>query len=287
MDPLDIEVLRAHVLKKDRSWVLAHPEYVLSKREQSQLEDCLKRRQAGEPVAYILGEKEFYGRMFAVDPRVLIPRPSTEGLIDLVKNSKFQAPNPKRNSNSKFQISKIDTGIVGVFLPLNVMVSPCHGELCRTMTFVDIGTGSGCIAITLALELPDHHIVATDIHADALEVARKNAKRHNVLDSIGFRKGNLLEPVADLHETFFVVSNPPYVSTKIPLPPLPNPPPEGEGIFYEPPLALFAGHKGTDVLIPLVEQAKKHPYCMGIFLECQEDQVKYLLSRRERIEVRG
>src|SRR3989338_2644610 len=88
MDPLDIEVLRAHVLKKDRSWVLAHPEYVLTQDQESQLEDFLKRRRAGEPVAYIIGEKEFYGRMFAVDPRVLIPRPATEGLVEMV----LQAP---------------------------------------------------------------------------------------------------------------------------------------------------------------------------------------------------
>ena len=175
MDPLDIEVLRAYVLHQDRSWVMAHPEYVLTKKQESQLEDCLDRLQAGEPVAYILGEKEFYGRMFAVDPRVLIPRPSTEGLIDIVKNS-----------NSKFQISKIDSGIVGLFIPSESSQANEASEV-REAVLIDIGTGSGCIAITLALELPDNRIVATDIHADALEVARKNAKRHNVLDRIGFR----------------------------------------------------------------------------------------------------
>ncbi|MBI3336471.1 peptide chain release factor N(5)-glutamine methyltransferase [Candidatus Peregrinibacteria bacterium] len=258
MDPLDIEVLKAHVLKKDRSWVVAHPEYVLTKREQLKLEDCLKRRRAGEPVAYITGEKEFYGRMFFVDSRVLIPRPSTEGLIEMV----LEKP--------KVQIIKtIDEGIIGTFIQLQRTNE-------QVTTLVDIGTGSGCIAITLTCERSDARIIATDINADALEVAKENAKRHNVLDRVEFRKGNLLEPVMDLNEPFIIVSNPPYVSKDSNNPHLNPLSSKGEEKFYEPPLALFAGPKGTDVLIPLVEQAKKHPYCMGVFLECQEDQIPLL-----------
>src|SRR3989338_8530545 len=130
MDPLDIEVLLAHVLKKDRSWVLAHPENEFSKQEKSAFKHFLERRRRGEPVAYIIGEREFYGRTFFVDPRVLIPRPSTEGLVEMVLE-KCKIPTTKI----------LDAGIVGVFIPFR----PTKRTKPTKPIIVDIGTGSGWI----------------------------------------------------------------------------------------------------------------------------------------------
>lgn len=124
---------------KDKSWLLAHLEHNLSAKEAKLLDEQVQRRAAGEPLAYIRGFVEFYGRNFAVSPDVLIPRPETEALIVLAKH-----------------------------LPL-----PAH------TTVIDVGTGSGCIAATLKLEKPSWEVIATDISAGAIKIALKNARRLN------------------------------------------------------------------------------------------------------------
>ena len=171
------------------------------------LERVLSRRASREPLAYILGEKEFYGRIFQVDRRVLIPRPETELLIELctqfAEQHHLQQPN-----------------------------------IC------DIGTGSGVIAITLAHEIPNAKITATDVSEDALELARSNAKSHDV--NIHFTNNDATEPQINLHFDI-VVSNPPYINTRA----LETLQPEVRD--WEPRQALNGGPNGMDVLQPLIQ----------------------------------
>ena len=171
------------------------------------LEHLLSRRTSREPLAYILGEKEFYGRNFQVDRRVLIPRPETELLIDLCIQFVEQHHLQKAN-------------------------------IC------DIGTGSGAIAITLAHEIPNTKITATDISEDALELASSNAKSHNV--KINFAIDDVTQP-QNRTQFDIIVSNPPYIKTSG-LETL-----EPEVRDWEPCQALHGGPNGMHVLHPLIE----------------------------------
>lgn len=194
---LDSEVLLSHVLKKPREFLHAHGEYEVETEAEKLFEELVKRRGEHEPVAYLTNTKAFYGQNFYVDKRVHIPRPETEDMIDVIlKNT----PN----------------GFSGLL--------------------ADIGTGSGCIAITLARELPNARVIATDISKDALAVARQNAETHGLyrrsasaptanegqgfpLSGRGadrpeintrlvFYCGNLLDPITEPVD--IIVSNPPY-----------------------------------------------------------------------------
>ncbi len=245
---LDFELIIASVLGQSREWVVSHPDLTVSEKEESGVNKSVTRRESGEPLAYIIGEKEFYGRTFEVNSSVLIPRPATEGLVKLAMDF-VKDPNN--------EVRKTDKGVV-CFSKMLVTQSRCNYNI------VDIGTGSGCIAITLALELPEKKIIATDICPEALEVAKDNARRHGVLDRIDFRLGNLLEPAEDLDEPFLVVSNPPYI-------------PDGDDLMddvkdYEPHLALFGGKDGSDILRELLDQAENNKNCCGIVCECKEGQ---------------
>lgn len=161
----------------------------------------LGRRLTGEPIAYVLGEREFYGRSFAVDPRVLIPRPETEHLIEAV-------------------------------LELDLPWRPA---------ILDVGTGSGCLAVTLALERPEATIVATDLSPGALAVAAANARAHSVADRVQLVAADLTAPL-DLARFALVVSNPPYIDPagrdKLSL----------EITDFEPSRALFAPAGGRSIL---------------------------------------
>ena len=244
----DLEVLLAFALGKDRSFLTAHPEFQLSDPEEQKIAEWILRRKNQEPVSYIAGEKEFYGRLFHVDRRVLIPRPSTEGLIDLTLDFLKSGVEETR---------EVDNGIVAI--------SKKFGDLSDAGTIVDIGTGSGCIAITLALERPDLQIIATDISEDVLDVAKKNAKRHVVSDRIQFLHGKDLDPIRDLKELFIIVSNPPYIPQNTIL--------EKDVSGFEPSIALFAGKEGMDVSSSIIAATKNHPWCRGLVLECLSSQV--------------
>ncbi len=246
LEHIDAEVLMASIFGKDRAWIVSHREHTLTTAQEQQWQEMEQRRTAGEPVAYIVGEKEFYGRPFAVNPHVLIPRPATESLIDLALEF-IELPHE--------DVRPLDHKIVGVAKPL--MEAPIT-------TIVDVGTGSGCIAITLAIELPSIRIVATDISEDALAVAKKNAERYGVSDRITFLHGNGLEPLMSFGEPFLLVSNPPYIPAQTHL--------MKDVTDYEPHTALFAGEDGTDVLRQLIRQAADHPSCTGFVVECREEQ---------------
>lgn len=251
---MDAEILLCSVLKRNRTWLLAHSETQLSSAEQQQWSAFTLRRRSGEPTAYITGEQEFYGRDFFVDLSVLIPRHATEQLVQTTLGI-IQGDDTR-------QITTADEQIV---------IATCiWGDIASARTIADIGTGSGCIAVTLACERPDLRLIATDISAEALRVAKRSAMRHGVPDQIRFSEGKGLSPLLTLEEPFLVVSNPPYI-------------PEGarlmrEVIDYEPHQALFGGQDGSSVIQSIMKDARQHPHCVGVVIECMDRQA-FLIAR--------
>ena len=167
----DAERLLRHVLGWDRAALLASPDRAVPEPEAERFRALLARRAAREPLQYILGTQAFWKHDFLVTPAVLIPRPETELLVE-----------------TSLELLK------GVEAPI----------------VVDVGTGSGCVALSLALERPDAVVHATDISGQALDVARENARRFDLEGRVAFHQGQLLEPLSGL-EGHLVVSNPPYV----------------------------------------------------------------------------
>jgi release factor glutamine methyltransferase len=205
---LDAEVLLAHTLGKNRTWLIVHRDDSLSSDQAVRFTDLIQQRVRRTPVAYITGVKEFYGLEFRTTPQVLIPRPETELLVETALQ----------------MFGNRSSAVV-----------------------VDVGTGSGCIAITLARQFPQFTILATDLSEEALDVARQNASQH--LTDVSFYHGHLLTPV--LSPVDFVVSNPPYVSTTF----LEAGTTMPEVSYYEPRLALDGGHQGLDIITDLLTQA--------------------------------
>ena len=220
--PLAAELLLMHVLRRDRAWFYAHPEYELTSGEAATYAELIERRANGVPTQYLTGSQEFWGLEFEVGPGVLIPRPETEHVIEVA-------------------LSRMGTRRTH---PLRV---------------ADIGTGSGCIAIALASELQQAEIIATDISELALAYARRNAARHGFSHRIDFRHVDLLPSDADADgqaasapERFdLLVSNPPYVARKD-APQLPR-----EVRDHEPAEALFAGDQGLDFYPRLILAAER------------------------------
>jgi release factor glutamine methyltransferase len=224
---LAAELLLMHLLGKDRAWLYAHPEAKLDAAASEQFFTLVARRASGVPTQYLTGHQEFWGLDFEVSPAVLIPRPETEHLIEVALERLGVSP----TSNSP----RPDAPFL----------------------IADVGTGSGCIAIALAHELPAARIAATDISAAALEVARRNAARHAVATRIDFINCNLLsslfhQPLATSHQSPFldlIASNPPYIGRQEAAT-LPR-----EVHEHEPEAALFAGETGMEFYSPLIAQS--------------------------------
>jgi release factor glutamine methyltransferase len=205
---LTIELLLAHVLKKKRLELYLEFERELDDGTLEALREMVRRRVAGEPLQYITGETEFCGFKFAVDRRVLIPRPETELLVYAVGERK-------------------------------------PGKI------VDVGTGSGCIAVALAKKLPASEITGIDASPEALVVAADNVKRHNLEKYIRLLRSDLLETLPDSLTVDAIVSNPPYIASGE-LAKLPK-----EVKDFEPVRALVAGEDGLEVIRRLVTDAKR------------------------------
>jgi release factor glutamine methyltransferase len=207
---MEAQILAAHTLGVDRPWLLAHGDQEFPDLAGA---NVLSRRLAGEPLAYILGYREFYGRVFAVNPDVLIPRQDTEILVEVALTQTAQ-------------------------------------------TILDIGTGSGCIAVTLQLECPHWAVTATDISLRALNVAERNAESLGA--TIDFVTGDLLTPLVgrcfDL-----IVSNPPYIDPG-------DPDVADEVRRFEPASALFAEEDGLAIYRRLAETAQSYLTSNGIVL---------------------
>jgi release factor glutamine methyltransferase len=209
---LTIELLLAHVLGKKRLELYLEFEREVDNTQLESLRELVRRRADGEPIQYITGEAEFHGLKFLVDRRVLIPRPETELLVETV----LQDP---------------------------------PGAAGAAPVLVDLCTGSGCIAVTLATRCAGAIVYALDVSEDALAVARMNAERHGVEKNIRFFRGDLLQALPENARADAIVSNPPYVATGD-LAALPK-----EVRDFEPWLALDAGKDGLDVYGRIAAQA--------------------------------
>ncbi len=199
---LDSQVLLAHAMGRDRSWLLAHPEMPVP----ASVEGLLLRRERREPLAYIVQSREFYGRSFAVGPGVLVPRQESEVLIDLTL-----------------------------------------GLLSKGARLLDVGTGSGCLAVTLKLESPECDVSACDLSIVALDMARVNAERLGA--NVSFTHSDLFAAYAGM-KFDVLLSNPPYVGDSDELPP--------EVRYFEPAQALFAGKDGLDIYRKIADTAREH-----------------------------
>lgn len=222
---LDAQVLLAHVLDVDRTALLSRLTAPLPAGARGAFENLVERRLRYEPIAYLIYHKEFYGLDFYVDRRVLIPRPETELLVDrAVEISKFEF----RNSQ---------------------------------LTIADVGTGSGCIAVALAVRLPDARIYATEVSAAAMEVAQLNIERHGVRNRVYLVQSDLLGDLASDMRFHIIAANLPYVSE----PEVPELPPAV--LDYEPvEWALAAGPDGLDPIRRLLDQAPARLHRDGVVL---------------------
>jgi release factor glutamine methyltransferase len=227
---LAAELLLLHVLGRDRVWIYAHPEEIISAGDEARYFALIARRAAGEPTQYLTGKQEFWGLDFEVTPDVLIPRPETEHLIEVALDRlavrELRAGRPRVTTGDGLRIA-------------------------------DIGTGSGCITIALAKELPGANFWATDISSAAVGVAKRNAARHSVADRIEFVESNLLEcfvvsPLATRDSPLLfdvIVSNPPYVGHREAAT-LPR-----EVREHEPAVALYGGEEGYELYPALIAQS--------------------------------
>jgi len=206
-------------LNCDRAYLFAHPERELTADEQGRYECVFAERSRGVPTQYITGHQEFWGMDLIVTPAVLIPRPETEQVIETV-----------------LELASVEGA---------------GGQECppHTMRVLDVGTGSGCIALALAKEFPHAKIHASDLSVAALEIARANAARHQLENRVLFHEADLLEGL-ELDGLDFIVANPPYVGES-----------EEDQVQlevrkYEPRKAVFAGPAGTEIIARLIPQAQ-------------------------------
>jgi release factor glutamine methyltransferase len=216
---MNAEVLLMFTIGCDRAYVYAHPERELTEDEQSRYDEALRERARGVPSQYITGHQEFWGLDLVVTPAVLIPRPETEHAVETV---------------------------------LELVRERMSEGNAQSVRILDVGTGSGCIALALANERPYAEVSAVDISSGALEVARANAARLQLAHRVHFLESDLLAALPEDQRFDIVVSNPPYVG-------------EGEADKvqrevkkFEPKVAVFAGEEGLDTIERLIPQARAH-----------------------------
>ncbi len=212
---LDAELILGYVMHKPREFLMAYPDMKISSSEANKINKLLQRRLNREPLAYILGRKEFYGREFSVNKNVLTPRPETEQLIEILKKSLDTQTQSEHDANAKI---------------------------------LDIGTGSGILAITAKLEFPNTQVFASDISPKALEVARQNARRLGA--NVKFMRSNLLSDISGQFDV--ILANLPYVA------------PEWQAektypeLNFEPVIALFAKDNGLKLIKQLIVQTPQN-----------------------------
>ena len=243
---LTAEALLAHVLGISRTQLLSRPEHIVLPDLLADYETLVARAAAGEPLAYLTGHREFCGLDFRVGARVLVPRPETELLVELAL--KFTA-----------ELAEDANGIGrGVQLPAPEPQAQAAKRAPAEMNILDVGTGSGCIAVTLAVRLPPARLTALDISADALALARLNAQRHSIADRVTFVQSDLLSnlqprstslrgqlsPITNYH---LLLANLPYIPSddfrRLPV------------AKHEPALALDGGPGGLDLIRRLLADA--------------------------------
>lgn len=208
----DAELLLAHAAGRTRAWLLAHPEAALDPAIAEAFHELVKRRDTGEPVQHLTGTQEFFGLPLRVSRDVLIPRPETEHLVEAV-------------------------------------LAWAHAQAAQPLRIVDVGTGSGAIALALAANLPEADVTALDVSPAALAIARENAGRTGLSERVRFLESDLLAGVANEAAFDAIVSNPPYVAES-----------DASGLAievreHEPELALYGGRDGLEIYRRLIPQA--------------------------------
>lgn len=265
IEPLDFDLILEAVLKKPRSFILSYPEFKIAHRTSHIAHRKIKRRIKGEPLAYILGHIDFYGLDFKVNKNVLVPRPETELMVD-------EAVKKTINHENKKTI------------------------------FIDVGTGSGCIIISIAKllnqesRIMNHEYFGFDISSKALIVAKRNAKIHGVEKRIIFKKGSLLVPILKSNKLiiqnsqFIILANLPYVGSEL-KELVKNK--ESVGLKFEPRQALYGGKDGLDLYRKLAEQVKelKEKTSQDITVLCeinheQAREMKKIFSFAKKIEIK-
>lgn len=215
---LDAQVLLAHVTCKSRTWILAHPEGELSPCQSIALEAALSRLENGEPLPYVLGHWQFFNLNFTISPEVLIPRPETELLVEKALVWLRAHPNRRR--------------------------------------VADVGTGSGCIAVSLAVHIPDLYIIGSDISFQALQVARANSQKHRVADRVYWILSDLIPATVTKYD--LICANLPYIPTETL---------KGLKVYMrEPRLALNGGADGLELIRRLLCDVSKRPSPGGLLL---------------------
>ncbi len=229
---LDCTILIEDLIGKDRSYFLAHPEIELSIKDIEVLDRQVRRRAKHEPLAYIRGKSEFYGREFIVNPHTLEPRPETETIIEFAKK-----------------------------------LVKTHEKL----VMADIGAGSGCIAISVKLEIPKSEVIASDIDTKCLETARRNSKKLGA--DIEFLNGSLLEPFID-RQIDVILCNLPYVPDRYKI---------NEAAKFEPKHAIFGGHDGLELYRELFKQlvarSNKPEYVLTESLPFQHEKLAVIANK--------
>jgi release factor glutamine methyltransferase len=207
---LEAQLLLEHTLKVNHAWLIAHAENELDSRDQLQFHELIQRRMTGEPIAYIIGEREFYGLTLKVTPNTLIPRPDTETLVDTALS----------------------------LIPKNA-----------PKTILDLGTGTGAIALVIAKHRPLSQLTAVDASYEALKVAQENAQ-HLTIPNVHFLQSNWFEHL--LNQTFdLVISNPPYIEES-------DPHLNQGDLRFEPLSALASGNDGLNDIRHIISHVKKH-----------------------------
>ncbi|OEF22317.1 peptide chain release factor N(5)-glutamine methyltransferase [Aliivibrio logei] len=207
---VDAAVLLCHVLDKPRSYLLTWPEKLVAETEYNAFESLLSRRLSGEPIAYIVGYREFWSLPLKVSPTTLIPRPDTERLVEVALEH----------------------------------LSPSSEKV------LDLGTGTGAIALAIASEMPDMCVIGVDYQYDAVALAKDNAKDNNILNT-EFRQGSWFDPIRMDEQFSIIVSNPPYIDG--------NDPHLSQGdVRFEPQTALVAEKEGFADLIHIMEHSRTH-----------------------------
>ncbi|MUK45885.1 peptide chain release factor N(5)-glutamine methyltransferase [Aliivibrio fischeri] len=207
---VDAAVLLCHVLDKPRSYLLTWPEKIVSDEELGNFNALLERRLAGEPIAYIVGYREFWSLPLKVSPTTLIPRPDTERLVEVALD--HLTPNAQ--------------------------------------SILDLGTGTGAIALAIASEMPTLNVIGVDYQDDAVELAKENAKINHI-NNVEFRQGSWFEPISLSDKFEIIVSNPPYIDG--------NDPHLSEGdVRFEPQTALVAEQEGFADLLHIIDHSRQH-----------------------------
>ena len=218
---LDAEILLAHARCCPRVQIYTQYDHELTDAQRSTMRELVKRRADREPVAHLVGHREFFSLEFEVTKETLVPRPDTETLVVELLEIARESPQPR---------------------------------------ILEIGTGTGCIAIAAVVNLPSADITATDLSAAALQVAKRNAAKHGVSDRIDFRHGDLFEPVGVETRFEVIVSNPPYISENE------HSLLQAEVARHEPKLALVSGADGLDLIRRLLAESPAHLHPGGTLL---------------------